>query len=149
MTPGATSRASSPATPARLDWRLVAALLGAPVAWVLHLNGAYVLVALWCAEGWRGATLAVAALTVVCLALCVVSAILARRQWRRGQAALQADAEPGVPQSWDARMGERGARGSFLAVLALFMAALFALLVLLQAVPPFVVPHCKPGLGPT
>ena len=40
------------------------------------------------------------------------------------------------------------AGGIFLAVLALFMAALFGYLILLEALSPALAPHCKPGVGP-
>ncbi|HYD55034.1 MAG TPA: hypothetical protein VEA99_20525 [Gemmatimonadaceae bacterium] len=129
-------------------WLLLGALLGSPLAWVVHLNGAYVIVALWCAERWPGTGIAVGVLTALCVAACAASGLLAVRLWRTGQRLLATDEEPGEPGSWDARMGERGARGVFLAVVALFMAALFGYLVLLQGLPPVFAPHCKPGLGP-
>ena len=129
-------------------WSLLGALLGGPVAWVVHLNAAYVIVALWCAEGWRGVGVAIGVLTALCALLCLWSAVLAVRLWREGQRLLANDEEPGHPDSWDSRMGERGARGVFLAVIALFMAGLFGLLVLLQALAPVFAPHCKPGMGP-
>jgi hypothetical protein len=122
--------------------RLLLALLGAPVAWTVHLLAAYVIVAAWCAAGWPGAGLAIGALTVVCAAAAVAAGMLALRLWRRGQARLVADAEPGGPEGWDARMGERGALFVFLAVVGLFMAALFTYLIVLQGVPPLLAPVC-------
>ncbi len=102
----------------------------------------YLAVALWCSTQWRGLGVAIAVLTVLCAVAALASAVLAFRLWRRGQRALLADAEPGVPESWDARLGERGARAAFLALLALFLDALFAYLILLEGLPPVFTPSC-------
>ena len=54
------------------------AVLGGPVAWVVHLNASYFLVALGCATRWAGTGLALAGLTlllaVVALAACYIPA---------------------------------------------------------------------------
>lgn len=118
------------------------ALLGSPVTWIVHFLGTYFIVALWCAAGWGGMGVAITVFTLVALAGSVASGVLAFRLWRRGQAALVEDAEPGDPQSWDARMGERGARMSFLAVLALFMAIVFTLLIVLEGLPVLLPQAC-------
>lgn len=127
---------------------LVLALAGPPVAWILHFLGGYVIVALWCAERWAGTGIALAVLTVIGVAIGVASGALAFRLWRKGQTALVADAEPGAPESWDARMGERGARMSFLAVLALFMAALFTFLIVLEGMPAAFTDACPATMIP-
>lgn len=121
---------------------MVLALLGGPVAWIVHFLGTYFIVALWCAARWGGIRVAIAAFTAVMLAVAVAAGALALRLWRRGQDALVSDAEPGEPESWDARMGERGARMSFLAVVALFMAALFSLLIVLEGLPGLLTQAC-------
>lgn len=132
----------------RIGRELLLAVVGPPLAWTVHLLGAYVMVALWCAEQWPGLTLAVLALTAACFVASAASGILAYRLWHRGRQALSTDREPGAPESWDARMGERGARFVFLAVLAMFMAVLFSYLIVLEGLPPLFAPHCEPGTVP-
>ena len=121
---------------------LLFALLGGPLAWTVHLMAAYVVVALWCAEQWPGAGVAIALLTLLCGAVAVGSGLVAFRIWRLAQTRLTIDDEPGGPEPWDARVGERGARDAFLAVLSLFLAALFVVLIVLQAMPPLFAPLC-------
>lgn len=118
------------------------ALFGGPLAWTLHLLASYLAVALWCSTQWRGLGVAIAVLTVLCAVAALASAVLAFRLWRRGQPALLADAEPGVPESWDARLGERGARAAFLALLALFLNVLFIYLIVLEGVPAVLSQSC-------
>lgn len=124
------------------------ALFGAPVAWTVHLLAGYLAVVVWCAMGWGGLGIAIAALTVVCGAAGLASGLGALRLWRRGQAALESDREPGGAEPWDGRMGERGARTAFLGVTALFMAGLFTWLILLQGLPPAFAPACPAGTIP-
>ena len=121
---------------------ILLSLLGAPVAWTVHLLVSYVVVALACATSWGGARVLIAVLTIAGVAAAVAAGVLALRLWRQGQAALRTDAEPGEPGAWDDRMGERGARGVFLAVVALFMAILFGYLIVLQGLPPILEPVC-------
>jgi len=128
--------------------QLLLALLAPAVAWTVHLLAGYVIVALWCSMRWRGLGVAIAVLTAICAAATIAAGALAFRLWRRGQRSLLADEEPGVPESWDARMGERGARGVFLAVIAIAMAMIFAWLILLQALPPIFAPGCPAGEWP-
>jgi small-conductance mechanosensitive channel len=127
---------------------LVLALAGGPVAWTVHLLAGYVIVALWCAEGWAGVGMAIGVLTLLCAAGAVGAGVLSFRLWRRAQAGLLSDEEPGGPESWDARMGERGARAAFLSVMSLFLAALFLLLIVLQALPPLFAEACAAGSVP-
>lgn len=122
--------------------RMAIALLGSPVAWVVHFLGTYFIVALWCAATWPGLRVAITVFTLAALVASVATGVVAHRLWRRGQSALVTDAEPGEPEAWDARMGERGARMSFLAVLALFMAAVFTLLILLEGLPALLAQAC-------
>jgi hypothetical protein len=122
--------------------RLLLALVGSPLAWTVHLLAGYLVVTVWCSSGWSGADLAIGILTLLCAGGALASSVLAFRLWRQGRRALLSDAEPGAPESWDARMGERGARAAFLAILALFMGGLFAFLIVLQGVPPLYTPTC-------
>lgn len=145
---GARAQAGTSGVRRREGLQLLAALVGSPLAWVVHFNGIYLIVAAWCAERWAGLGVAVAVLTAACAAAAIASGVLAFRLWRRGQSALLSDAEPGGPEPWDARMGERGARGVFLAVIAVFMAAIFTWLILLEGLPPLFAPHCRAGTGP-
>ncbi len=132
-----------PIEPSR-GW-MIAAGAGAPLAWTLHLMGSYVIVTLWCAAELGGLPLAIGLVTLICAALSVVSGVLAWRLWREGQAMLERDAEPGRPEGWDARMGERGARVSFLAVMSIASALLFTFLIILQGLPPLFTPPCWAG----
>ena len=122
--------------------RLLLALLGGPLAWTLHLLAGYLVVTVWCSSGWSGADQVVGILTLLCAGAAAASGMLAFRLWRQGQRVLLRDEEPGGPESWDSRMGERGARGAFLAVLALLMGGLFAYLIVLQGLPPLFAPTC-------
>lgn len=128
--------------------RLLLALLGSPIAWTVHLLAGYVVVTLWCSAGWAGAELVIGSLTLVCAAAAVASGVLAFRLWRQGQRVLLTDAEPGIPEPWDSRMGERSARAAFLAMLALFMAGMFVFLILLQGIPPLYSFTCPPTISP-
>ncbi len=121
---------------------LLVAVLGAPAAWTTHLLGAYLIVALWCTTGWRGMGIAVAVLTIACAGAAAAVGLLGYRLWQRGQAGMLEDDERGEAGSWDARMGERGARAVFLAVMAVLLAALFAYLIVLQGVPAIFTPAC-------
>lgn len=122
--------------------RIVLALLGSPIAWVVHFLGTYLVVALWCAARWPGVRVAIVLFTALALIPSIAAGVLAFRLWRHGQAALLQDAEPGGPEAWDARMGERGARMSFLAVVSLFMAAVFTLLIFLEGLPALFTQAC-------
>lgn len=125
---------------------LVLATLGPAVAWTVHLLAAYVVVAAWCTAGWSGTAAVIAALTVACAVASLAAGVLAWRVWRRGQAALRTDEEPGEPGPWDARMGERGARVAFIGVVGLFMAGIFTYLIVLEALPLLFTPICPAGV---
>jgi hypothetical protein len=128
--------------------RLLLALLGSPLAWTLHLLLGYVLVVVSCSVPGIPAGIGLAVLTAVCAGAAVASGVLAVRLWRESQRQLLVDREQGGPEPWDARMGERGARSVFLAVLALFMAVLFTYLILLQGLPSLFTSPCPPNTGP-
>lgn len=128
--------------------RLLVATLGSPLAWVLHLNGSYLIVAAWCSSGMTGMSLVLGVWTLLCAAIAVVSGVVAVRLWRYGQEQLRHDAEPGTGGTWDARFGERGARFAFLAVVSIGAAAMFTWLIVLQGLPPIFTPGCWAGTGP-
>ena len=121
---------------------LLVALLGSPLAWVVHLLASYLIVAMWCAARWDGIGVAIAGITLLCAAGAIASGALALRRWRHSRAGLGRDNEPGVPGSWDDRMSERGARVVFLSVMGLFMAAVFTWLIVLQGMPPLFASAC-------
>jgi hypothetical protein len=121
---------------------LVVAVLGTPVAWAVHFNGMYLMIAMWCSAGWPGARIAIALFTLVCAAASAACGLLALRLWRRAREGLRVDPEPGDPGPWDARMGERGARAVFLLVVALFLAVVFTLGIVLEGLPPLFTPLC-------
>ena len=125
--------------------RVAFAVMASPVAWTLHLMGSYLIVALWCSAEWDGYHLALGVWTLLCAALGIVGGISGLRLWREGRTVLREDAEPGTPQSWDSRFGERGARFAFLAVIAVASAGLFTYLIILQGLTPLFAPACWAG----
>ena len=124
---------------------MILVVAGAPLAWALHLTGSYVMVALWCASERAGLAIAIGIATLLCAALAIASGLMAIWLWREGQAMLRRDAESGEPEGWDSRMGERGARFSFLAAMSLGSALLFTFLIVLQGLPPLFTPPCWAG----
>lgn len=116
---------------------LLFALLGAPVVWMLHLLLSYAAVAIDCATPWRGARIVIAVITVIAIGLSLGSGWLARRVWLRARAI-----DRPVDDAWDARMGERTARISFLMVAGLAMSLLFALAIVYAAIPLLFVATC-------
>ena len=50
--------------------------------------------------------------------------------------------------TWDARMGERSARVSFLMVVGLTLALVASIGVVFEAMTIFLAPLCEPGVGP-
>ena len=135
---GHRARPDDAGTPSRAS--LFLALLGAPAAWAAHLLVAYTLVAYACSERWGGVRVALGIVTVVALALALASGMLSRRLWIRARAA-----DRPIDDRWDARMGERTARVSFLMVMGLVMAALFALGILYQVAPVLLAQPCSPA----
>jgi small-conductance mechanosensitive channel len=132
-----TDDAATPSLPA-----LLFALLGAAVAWTLHLLVAYVVVALDCSTRWSGTHVALAALTVVTLGAAAASGLLAHRLWMRARAV-----DRPTDDTWDARMGDRTSRVSFLMMVGVVLAVLFAISIVYQAVPLFFVAVCSPAVG--
>jgi len=126
--------------------RLLLALFGGPIAWTLHLFAGYALVPLWCANGWEGVEGILGVLTVFAFAAAGASGVLAFDLLRRSRRAVLSD-EPGGSEVRDAQTAERAERMIFLSVIALFLAALFAFLILWQG-SPVLVPDCRPAPAP-
>jgi len=125
-------------TPSRTA--LFVALLGGAVAWTAHLLVAYALVAYGCTTRWGGLRPALVVLTVAAFAAAAGAGVLSWRLWRRARAA-----DTPADDHWDARMGERTARVSFLMVMGLVMAGLFALGILYQVAPVLLAQSCSPA----
>jgi len=123
-------------------WTLLAALLGGAAAWSLHFLLSYVLLAVGCSTRWSGARPALLVLSLVALAATIASGWIAWRQWRVAR-----EIDTPTDDAWDARMGERTARVSFLMVLGLFFAGLFALGIVYEAITVWLAPLCEPGRG--
>ena len=132
-----TGDAATPSLPA-----LLFALLGAAAAWTVHLLVAYVVVAYDCATRWGGTHIALAVLTVVTFGASLASGLLAHRLWMRARAA-----DRPTDDTWDARMGDRTSRVSFLMMVGVVLAVLFAISIVYQAVPVFMVSVCSPATG--
>ena len=121
---------------------LLFALLGGAVAWSLHLLGSYVLLAWGCTSEWGGTRLALAVLSAVMLAATAWSGLVALRGWRRARAI-----DRPADDAWDARMGERTARVSFVMVVGLVAALIFGLGILFEALTVWLAPLCEAGAG--
>lgn len=119
-------------------------LLGGAFAWSLQLLVSYTLVAYACAVAWRdGARIALLLTSVAAFALTLWAAIVAWRAWHVAR-----DVDRPKDDAWDARMGERTARVSFLMVAGLMTNGLFAIAIVYHAISLFLVPLCEPGVAP-
>ena len=127
-------------TPGR--WTLLFALLGGAVAWSLHLLGSYVLLAYGCTSRWGGTRPALLVASVVALAVAVASGLVARRGWT-----IARDRDQPTDDAWDARMGERTSRVSFLMVVGLVLAIVFGLGIVFEAITVWLAPLCEAGTG--
>lgn len=127
-------------TPGR--WTLLLALLGGATAWSLHLLVSYVVLAWGCRTGWGWTRPALLAISALALAVTAWSGIVARRRWLVAR-----EVDRPADDSWDARMGERTARVSFVMVVGLVLAIVFALGILYEAVTVFLAPLCEAGVG--
>jgi hypothetical protein len=108
------------------------AVLGAPLAWVVHLGVSYFLVALGCSTRWSGTDAALAVATLLLAAVAAGAGLVAHRAWRQVR----------VQQAWLTSMGEPRGRSSFLTLVGVGVAAIFTLLILLAGLPPLFVPTC-------
>jgi hypothetical protein len=122
---------------------LLFALLGGAVAWSLHLLASYTLLAYGCTSKWAGTRPALAAISLAALAVTAWSGRVARRSWLVAR-----EVDRPTDDAWDARMGERTARVSFLMVVGLVLAVVFSIGIVYEATTIFLAPLCEPGVGP-
>ena len=122
---------------------LLFALLGGAVAWSIHLLASYTLLAYGCTSGWAGTRPALVAISVAALAVTIWSGWVARRRWLAAR-----EVDQPTDDAWDARMGERTARVSFLMVVGLVLAVVFSIGIVYEAMTIFLAPLCEPGVGP-
>lgn len=117
-------------------------MLGSALVWALYLGLSYVLVTYACTVGWgSGTRIALLALSAVALAGIVHAAWVARRHWHLARAI-----DRPTHDAWNARMGERTARVSFIMVTGLFLALLFGIGVIYSALTLYSLPLCAAGL---
>lgn len=121
---------------------LLVALLGSGVAWSIHLLASSVVVAFACSTGWGGARSALVIVSVAALTATAGSGWLAWTHWHIARVVDRPEDD-----SWDARMGERTARASFLMVMGLVAAILFGIGIGYQALTIWTVPLCEPGVS--
>jgi hypothetical protein len=122
MTTEADARATEPVGMLAL-W---VSVLGAKLAWLAHLALSYPLVPLVCAGGGE---LLLHTITVVALLAAAGTGFVAWRAWRRLRLANEPD-EPGTP------------RGRFMAVYGVLSSGLFAITIVAQGLPTFVLDPC-------
>lgn len=121
---------------------LLFALLGGAVAWSLHLLIAYTLLAWACTSGFGGTRALLVAVGAAALAVTAWSGAVAWRCWRVARALDRPEHD-----AWDARMGERTARVSFLMVTGLILAMFFSLGIVYEGLTIFFVPLCQAGVS--
>ncbi len=112
----------------------VLALLGGPLAWTLHLFASYFVVAVACATGWGGAAATVVVLTVALALAAIATGVFGLRHWRQVQSAA----------SWTHALNEAGGEEGLLFLVGVMLAALFALLIVMNGLSPLLVPVCAP-----
>ena len=123
-------------------WVVLVALLGGAAAWSFHFLGSYAVLAWLCTTRAGSARPILVALALVALAVTAYSGWLARRHWRIARAV-----DRPTDDSWDARMGERTARVSFLMVIGLVLAVIFALGIVYETIALFLAPLCQAGVS--
>jgi hypothetical protein len=119
---------------------LLFGLLGGATAWSLHLLASYTVLAYACSSGSSGVRPALIAIALLAFAVTAWSGVVARRCWRLARAV-----DRPVDDAWDARMGERTARVSFLMVTGLVLSLIFALGILYAGIAIFLAPLCPAG----
>jgi len=102
--------------------RLLMAVLGAPVAWMLHLMVSYAVVGLACAAGWNRADGSLVLVTAICLVAALACGVATYRRWRA----------TGHAGDWERDV----------MLVGVVATAVFALAILLQAVVPAFLPLC-------
>lgn len=130
-TPHPDEMPSAKRTPGVTDFvhpvRIFAATGLAPAAWVIHLVTAVVLLNRACETGTRWPVHVVTAVTLVAAIYGLVSAIRLRRSLSGSEI------DP-----------DMAARVRFLAVLGIYLAALFSVLIVVESIPILVLEPCQP-----
>ena len=108
-------------------------VLGAPVAWTLHLFASYLILTIGCRTGWAGTTPAILVVTILFAAAAFASGVLAFRRWQRTS---------GEDRDWRMAISEPRTR-DLLWMLGILAAALFGVTILLAGLPPLLVPLCQ------
>jgi hypothetical protein len=127
MTANATS---SQAGPEIGTLPLLVALLGAPVAWGIHLSASYFLVVLDCGSKWDGAEAAILLTTLLCAVAAGAAGVFAWGKWRR------AGGRQDLPWFEAAHVRE------FLLLSGAVLAVLFAGAIVVAGIAPLFVPLC-------
>ena len=112
---------------------VLTSVVGAPIAWALHLFASYVLLTIGCRTGWRGTIPAILVVTVLFAAAAVASGMLAYRRWQR---------TGGEERGWRMALSEPRTR-DLLWMLGILAAALFAVAIVLAGIVPLLVPLCR------
>ena len=106
--------------------RTAVGLLGAAVAWTVHLNASYAVVALGCAAVVARPGLWLTLATFACAAAAVISGVVALRDWRAAR-----------------RLGRE--RHRVLMSTGALSALVFVVAILFEGVTPAVLPACPPA----
>ncbi|MDF1504875.1 hypothetical protein [Roseisolibacter sp. H3M3-2] len=125
------------AAPVPSRWTLLAAVLGAPVAWAAHLLVTYAVVAYACtSDRFAGARAGLLIVSALFAALALGAGAVARRCWRGARA--------GDAPLHD-RLDARTAHVAMLAVVGMAGALLFGLGIVYEAATIWFAPLCEPG----
>ena len=103
-------------------------LLLAPLAFLLNLEVAYALVPVACSARAR---VLVHLVHLVCLILAIAGALTAWRRWRA------------AGETWPGEAGGPIARSGFMAGLGVLLSGLFALVIVAQWIPSFMLSPCQ------
>lgn len=118
-------------------------LLGSGVTWALHLLVSYVVIAWACTINRAGLVQPMLfCVSVVALLGIVWTARLSWKHWRLSRAVGRHGDD-----SWDARLGERTSRVTFVMVSGLFLALIFGLGVLYATSTIMMTPPCEAGIS--
>ena len=103
-------------------------LLLAPIAFLLNLEAAYALVPAACSARTQ---LLVHGVHLVCLLLAILGGVTAWGRWNAGG------------RTWPGDAGDPMSRSRFMAGLGLLVSAMFALVIVAQWIPSFVLSPCQ------
>jgi len=109
---------------------LWAGLLCGPIAWLLQLQTAYILIPWSCAHDVNAISLHL--VTVAALLLTAAGGFISWRNWQR------------TGKKKHDNEGEAISRSRFMSILGLFTSAMFFLTILVQGIPSFILHPCQP-----